>query len=431
MSSVKLVATRFRRLGLVFMPGCRSSRLHPTVSVYLASWAGTCARATLQAASSRHARGAGIKCSGTRIVSSLTLAVVLLVGVTGATSAQPTSPSPQGSYTVSSIGPQNSEALAVNEAGQIVGQASMDGLTQAAILYPTLVGLGVLDAPHPPQTFSLATGINDSGVVVGVSYGDSGTPTPFIWSQSTGMQPLALPPYWAGAGNQISGGTPIINNNGQVAIGFCDLYNCYADLYTPGTGWQIIMSQVFFPAGNGYIQVNDLNNPGHIVGQYVINYDPNAPGGSIGTRHAFFWSPATGMIDLGTLPQQQESDGYALNDFDVIVGSAVAKNTSSTCAMSNGGHAVRWTNPKAHAYDLGNIRSGGCAFPTGINSAGQIVAYAALNNGYSSFVLSTKQSGWAQLPALPSQDPPTMVFDINNSGVAVGFSSSFATRWAP
>jgi probable HAF family extracellular repeat protein len=62
-------------------------------------------------------------------------------------------------------------------------------------------------------------------------------------------------------------------------------------------------------------------------------------------RHAFSYTPATGMIDLGTLPGASISIAYGVNDAGLIVG-------SSGTAASNLGHAVTWERNIEHGRDV-------------------------------------------------------------------------------
>ncbi len=60
-----------------------------------------------------------------------------------------------------------------------------------------------------------------------------------------------------------------------------------------------------------------MNALGHVAGSSQTES---------GETHAFLWTPATGMIDLGTLPESTSSRATALNDSNQVVGSAAPIN---------------------------------------------------------------------------------------------------------
>ena len=141
-----------------------------------------------------------------------------------------------------------------------------------------------------------------------------------------------------------------------------------------------------------------------------------------GTWHAFRWSAATGMVDLGTLPIGASSDAYGVSgDGSVVVGTAAllsgaqrgfkwsaaggmqdlgtVAGTSSSAYGANadgavivGGsntasgdyHAVRWTG--SSIQDIGALPGGRDARAYGVSADGSvIVGYSSTSQGYREF----------------------------------------------
>jgi probable HAF family extracellular repeat protein len=106
-----------------------------------------------------------------------------------------------------------SDASAINERGEIVGSSfGGDSGYVRAVLWTTnreIVDLGVL----PGDVESYAYGINDAGVVVGVSFGRRGYRS-FVWTKDGGMQALPVLP---GADGAFATFAYDINNAGTAA----------------------------------------------------------------------------------------------------------------------------------------------------------------------------------------------------------------------
>jgi probable HAF family extracellular repeat protein len=114
-----------------------------------------------------------------------------------------------------SLAGTRSEAHAINNRGQIVGQGGAQYgnqvTTHATLWYRgTITDLGTLGG-----TFSRANAINNSGQIVGWSNGPDERPRPAIW-RDAGATPVDLRTLVDGAGLQI--GEPAdINDRGQIA----------------------------------------------------------------------------------------------------------------------------------------------------------------------------------------------------------------------
>ncbi len=100
----------------------------------------------------------------------------------------------------------NAEALAINEAGQVVGSSYTSGGSRA--FFWTAAG-GMVDLGTLGGNWSGAVGINDAGQVIGTSATASGVEHPFLWTAAGGMVDL-------GIGATSSARANGINNAGDV-----------------------------------------------------------------------------------------------------------------------------------------------------------------------------------------------------------------------
>jgi probable HAF family extracellular repeat protein len=161
------------------------------------------------------------------------------------------------------------------------------------------------------------------------------------------------------------------------------------------------------PPGYDYVNINDLNNAGQIVGGLV----KRSSSGQILASSAFIYSNGV-VTDLGSLPGYPRTQAIAINDHGEIVGVA---------ADANGG------NPRAFLYsnglmtDLGTFGYYDVAV-SGINNSGQIIGRVRepINFPYTfrnyAFLYSNGVFNLLTYPGFPDSFP----FDINDSGQVVG-----------
>ena len=240
--------------------------------------------------------------------------------------------------------------------------------------------------------FGIATGINDSGTVVGQAETSSGNYVAFLYSNGT-MHNLGT------YGSTTTSSAESINNAGQVA-GASDSpeivgSNTYAFIYLNGT-----FTNLGTLGGNPTNTAPfAINNSGKVVGYSTV---------SNGITHAFIDSNGS-ITDIGTLAVNNFSEATAVNDIGQVVGEA-GTNSSIDAFLYSGG---KMTN-------LGTL-GGNFAVPTGINNSGQVVGYSNTSGGdYSAFLYSN--GVMTNLGSLLEASTLSEAVAINNSGEVLGFN---------
>jgi probable HAF family extracellular repeat protein len=261
------------------------------------------------------------------------------------------------------------EGLAINNVGQVSG---LGGVGITPLWTPTsggysLTNIGDVNSQGSEDIW--ASGINDSGVVVGAGwdfFGGGGW-TNFLWKPTVPNGTAGtMVPLGKLAGTTAPMNT--VNNVGQVALS-----GNHAVLWNPATpngttGTMYDLGSLSGPTGTSVSK--DINSKGQIVGTSTVG----------STSHAFVWTPSTpngvtgSMIDLGDLPGDQSgSKALAINSAGTVVG----KSGEGMNSSSINGNAVIWT-ADAGPLNLNNlVESSGSAWrlteATGINDQGWII----------------------------------------------------------
>jgi probable HAF family extracellular repeat protein len=359
------------------------------------------------------------------------------------------------SYTITAIGPIATDPTSAGHVTlnnvavvQVAGQKTNDH----AYLWDSVHGMQDLGTVGKDAE-SAATGINDSGQVVGLSY----TETPitdksgyfyyyadtslhaFLWTSAHGMQDIGKGDIasginssgevvgtlnnnqeaalwsdgrWTGLGNLGAGQSDGfgINDYGQV-VGVSDVPAPsgwsiqHAFLWTPTkpggtTGTMIDLGALNNTLGFDSSVASAINGQGFVTGQTVVS--------NSGWAHAFVWSPSSSngtkgtMTDLGALDGVY-SNGISINSSGTVVGTSTDG--------SAGWHAVIWQKG-SHGYTIADLNS---LIPTGtgwvltsadaINNQGQIVVEAT-QNGFGSYTLLLTPSTNTLAVAQPASSTP-------------------------
>jgi probable HAF family extracellular repeat protein len=180
---------------------------------------------------------------------------------------------------------------AINERGQIVGgTAAVDTPDSPwsawhAFLWDGVMRdlglLGVNPCPGDPDVNcgrAGASGINESGQVVGFSTAADGSYHAVLWADGTIKDLWAVPPV-LGWYNPFA----VVNDRGYVAG------SAYGEAFV----WRDGALRALGSLGGGGTEVVDMNEAGMVVGTSMT---------AAGEQHVFLWTPERGMVDLGTGP---------------------------------------------------------------------------------------------------------------------------------
>jgi probable HAF family extracellular repeat protein len=321
-------------------------------------------------------------------------------------------------YTITEIGvlkgDNESSGFWLNSAGQVVGCSDngtplgypCTGNTagQHAFLWSKSAGLKDLGTMSG-GTISGAIGINDAGQVVGYSNvkGSSASDSfAFLWTPAAGMTNLGT----------LSGGNSScafeINSAGVIAgDSFISNGHVNAASWTNNKIRNLgALTKSIFTAA---LDINDNNQ---IVGESIFTYGPPLQ------SHAFEWSAALGMKDLGTLAGGTTSMANAINYSGVMVGQ------SNSGAFPNW-HAVMW-NAARKIQDLGILSDGTYSVAFAINDSDEVVGYGDISNIAEHAFLWTQAAGMRDLNSLIPANSGWVLINanaINRLGQITGYGT--------
>ena len=276
-------------------------------------------------------------------------------------------------------------AYGVNDGGLVVGGSDVNDIVHShhAFLWlnNTLKDLGTLGG-----TVSDANGINNPVMgchpvqIVGAASTASGNTYGFLWQRDTMMTPLGT------LGGPNSGAAAI--NDADEDPTTCKPVQIVGSADTVSSGTHAVLWQ-----GGTIADLGTLGNPNFSNSDALALNDNGQIVGITDTlsadRHAFLWDAVNGMRDLGTLPQFPQfpdSVAYGINDAGQIVGSVYSPN--------GGGRAFLWQN--GVMTDLGTL-GGPNSTAHAINTAGQIVGGSDTLGGYAHAYLYTPDGSPASL----------------------------------
>lgn len=270
------------------------------------------------------------------------------------------------------LGGASSSAYAINNSGQVVGQAATSSGAKHAFLYSggPMADLGTLGGAD-----SCATSINNGGQVVGNADTGGFSPPPF-------SQPYSHAFFYNGGGLQDLGTLPDgsfsyaagINDSGQI-VGYAntsstDPFCSHTFILSGGT----MLDLGAF--GENFSGVSAINAAGQLVGSYGPFSYTLANGTQMVSSHAFLYSGGT-VQDLGTLAGAAFSYANAINSMGEIAGYADFENTSP-----NHYRAFLWRN--GSMTDIGTLGWDNC-IAHGLNDEGQVVGWLDTDGKQSAF----------------------------------------------
>lgn len=276
-----------------------------------------------------------------------------------------------------------SVALAINDAGQVVGVNYPDKVEGRAFLWQNGVmrDLGTLgwNGGGLSEPASVATGINSKGQVVGWSFTAAGDIRSFLWEAGRMRRLAGMENVFGKAHGVDNNGRVVGEFGGSVIRGF---------RWNAGSVWSMAAP------GGGKTVAQAINGEGKVVGW------------STGNSHAFVWRSGV-MTDLGTLGGSW-SEAFAINGLGQIVGASGPPGDFPV-------HAFLWKG--GVMYDVGQGRA------RGINRNGWIVGEKidpALT-GHANFVPTL----WK--PGTPPPPPPPGLVRVGNNF----FASTRNGTWNP
>jgi probable HAF family extracellular repeat protein len=292
-------------------------------------------------------------------------------------------------YTVVDLGtlrPGSARVHDINSEGQVVGASGYPHGSDTHAFFWTKKG-GIRDLGFlPGGDYSVASGLNDAGQVVGTSNSQNGMRA-FLWTVQSGMMPLA------NLSASDASSASAINQLGQIA----GASGGHAVVWTAGTVNDL------GTLDGAWSEAHGINNTGQIVGVADTRTGP----------HAFLWTNGGPMQDLGTLAGDSSSRANRISDQGVVVGASEGLE---------GVQAFMWTR-KAGMQPVGVLQGGGYSEAFGVNDLGQVV-------GQSESLLGTRAFLWTAgtitdlndlVPQLPAGTILTGAFSINNNGEIVAF----------
>lgn len=170
--------------------------------------------------------------------------------------------------------------------------------------------------------------------------------------------------------------------------------------------------------GDRFSSAFDINNAHMVVGFSSPNVDGQKSA-------AFAWSKAAGMFDIGNLGGE-DAQALAINDAGLVTGYSETAVTGKTGSTET--HAflaeVADSGKVSSLIDLGTL-GGSHSYGTGISEKGHVVGYSTLNpNGnFHAFLYENgKMADLGSLDRSGSKSDQSFALGVNSTGHAVGYA---------
>lgn len=266
--------------------------------------------------------------------------------------------------------------LTTNDHGLLNGSVLTPSGQHAAAWVPG-TGFVLLD----PEFSGNTLGNNDRGVVAGARNEGGGVTRAFLWSGKDG---LSFVPVTVENASSLRSGAADVNNFGVVAgqVSFISAGQVQrrAFVWDDGTGTTLIPPLGPLEVGVTYVSDDGLVlGASHMRGQMPGDIRRTLLAANPGTIpvHAWKWSAAGGLVDLGTLG----------GDHSVAWNADREGNVYGWASDEDGvQYAVKWT-VDGTITDLGGL--GGNTVTGGLNKHGVVVGWSAGSDGFARAVIFT------------------------------------------
>ena len=332
---------------------------------------------------------------------------VALFGVSLRTAETQTTTPKMQVQDLGTLGGSSSHATGINDSGEVVGFSTAANGYDHAFLYdesatPKMQDLGTLGGSS-----SQATGINDSGQVVGYSDTSDGQQHAFLYDRTNGMQDLnTLIP--ANSGRTVEQATAI-NTDGKIAATVFKPFDmdpnvCGQEYYS----WGVDLAAALTPASTATPPTYKVQELGTLGADYSEAVGINGPGQVVGiswtsscSYHAFLYDEGATpkMQDLGALGADY-SHATSINDSGQVVGTSFRSSFAGSCSndcLRAFLYDASAATPKMQ--DLGTL--GGDSRAWSINEAGTVVG--------SSYVWGSGDHGFLKESGQPMIDLNTLI----------------------
>lgn len=349
-----------------------------------------------------------------------------------------------GSYTVT---------VFATRPGQGTGNCSFTlELPSPSSIKQIIKGLGFLPYPKPPgETFfpeSYGLALSANGQVAAGDAGPSNDRRAFRWSAQEGMTALPIlegaffnysNAYAASANGRVIVGeatNPATEDgpgtrvavmwNTTSAISSSSSASSRADALNQSAAAEVTVTNLGVIPGGTISVAHGVSADGTVVVGYGSDFDPDVPGS--GTRQAFRWTAAQGMVGLGWLPGGAFGDSSTA--LAVSAGGSIVVGVSSA---AGGTQAFRWTQAQGMT-GLGLPSGASDGRGTGISGDNStIIGQNRFSNRNRAFRWTSVQ-GMTQLGFLAGDDV-SEAYGVNLDGSvivgrsALGFNPSRAFIW--
>jgi probable HAF family extracellular repeat protein len=297
-------------------------------------------------------------------------------------------------------GGQDPAVSGLNDPGQVVGTTADNSGNEQAFIWSKssgFVGLGTL----PGGIDSRSPAINDKGLVVGSSTFAPGAEHAFRWTLAGGIEDLGA--LTTDAGSLSSADS--LNDDGMIA-GFSrtssgDIHPVVwskkagmIDIDTLGTNYSYAVAV----SNNGLVAGNILAGDGH---------------------HAFTWTRAGGMRDLGATVWGTQAFVHSMSENGQVAGDSIDAFQIP--------HAITWTH-KGGVVVLGELGGAYGSYASAANTKGQVVGLASTPDDDTHAFIWTAKHGLIDLNDRLRNAPAglvvTLAYGIAENGAIVAGSNA-------